>query len=105
MPKYGAARTLKEPLTWNATLIKGDVVAEISKLKQAPGKSLVQYGVGELTHTMLKAGLVDEIRILVYPFTFGEGPYIFDHMGINTLKILETRTFKSGTVTLHYQPS
>ena len=65
---------------------------------------MLQYGVGELTHTMLKAGLVDEFRILVYPFTFGEGPRIFDHMGINTLKLLETRTFSSGVVALHYKP-
>ena len=103
MPKYVASRTLKEPLTWNATLIRGDVVEEIRKLKQAPGKSLLQYGVGELTHTMLKAGMVDEFRILVYPFTFGEGPYIFEHMGVNTLELLETKKFKSGTVALHYQ--
>ena len=104
MPKYVASRTLKEPLSWNATLIRGDVVEAIRKLKQAPGKGLVQYGVGELTHTMLKAGLVDEIRILVYPFTFGEGPRIFDQMGVNTLKLLETKTFSSGVVALHYQP-
>jgi dihydrofolate reductase len=104
MPKYVASRKLKEPLTWNATLIKGDAVEEIKKLKQEPGKSLVQYGVGELTHTMLKAGLVDEFRIIVYPFTFGEGPYIFEHMGVNTLKLLETKIFSSGTVALHYQP-
>jgi dihydrofolate reductase len=105
MPKYVASRTLKEPLTWNATLIKGEAVEEISKIKQEPGKGLLQYGVGELTHTMLQAGLVDELRILVYPFTFGEGPYIFEHMGVNTLKLLETKTFNSGTVALHYQPS
>jgi dihydrofolate reductase len=105
MPKYVASRTLKEPLAWNATLIKGDVVGEIRKLRQEPGKGLVQYGVGELTHTLLKAGLVDEFRILVYPFTFGEGPYIFEHMGVTKLKLLETKTFNSGTVALHYQPS
>ncbi len=105
MPKYVASRTLKEPLTWNTTLIKGDAAEEIRKLKQEPGKSLLQYGVGALTHTMLKAGLVDELRILVYPFTFGEGTYIFEHMGVNTLKLLETRIFNSGTVALHYQPS
>ena len=49
MPKYVASRTLKEPLTWNSTLIKGDVAEEIRKLKQEPGKDLLQYGVGELT--------------------------------------------------------
>jgi dihydrofolate reductase len=105
MRKYVASRTLKEPLTWNATLITGDVVEEIRKLKAAPGKSLLQYGVGELTNTMLKAGLVDEFRILVYPFSFGEGPNIFEHMGINTLALLETKRFNSGVVALHYQPA
>lgn len=103
MPKYVASRSLKEPLTWNATLINGDVVDEIRKLKQEPGKSLLQYGVGKLTHTMVTAGLVDEFRILVYPFTFGEGPYIFEHMGVNPLKLVETKPFNSGTVALHYQ--
>ena len=104
LPKYVASRTLKEPLQWNATLIKGDVAEEIKKLKQAPGKSLLQYGVGELTHTMLQHGLVDEFRILVFPFTFGEGPRLFEHMGINTLKLLDTQTFSSGAVAHRYQP-
>ena len=104
LPKYVASRTLKEPLNWNATLIKGDVDAEIGKLKQEPGKSLLQYGVGELTATMLTAGLVDEFRILFHPFTFGEGPYIFEQMGVNSLELLDSKTFKSGTVALHYQP-
>ena len=104
MPKYVASRTLKEPLQWNATLIKGDVAEGIEKLKQEPGKSLLQYGVGELTHTMLKHGLVDEFRILVFPFTFGEGPRIFEHMGVNTLKLLDTKTFSSGVVAHRYQP-
>lgn len=104
MPKYVASRTLQEPLTWNATLIKGDVAEEIGKLKQELGRGLVQYGVGELTQTMLKAQLVDEIRLLVFPFTFGEGPRIFGQMGVNTLKLVETKTFSSGVVALHYEP-
>jgi dihydrofolate reductase len=105
MPKYVASRTLKEPLQWNAKLIKGDVPEEIRKLKQEPGKGLVQYGVGELTHTMFKHNLVDEIRILVYPFAFGEGTRIFEHMGVNTLKLLDTQTFSSGAVGLVYEPT
>jgi len=103
MPKYVASRTLKEPLQWNATLIKGDVVEGIRKLKQEPGKSLLQYGIGELTHTMLKAGLVDEFHLLMFPFTCGEGPRIFEDMDINTLKLLDTKTFSSGAVLLSYQ--
>jgi len=104
MPKYVASRTLKEPLQWNATLMKGDVAEEIRKLKQESGNNLLQYGVGELTHTMLEAGLVDEFRLLVFPFSFGAGPRIFEHMGVNTLKLLDTKTFSSGVVALHYQP-
>ena len=104
MPKYAASRTLKEPLLWNTVLIKGDTAEEIRKLKQEPGDSLVQYGVGELTHTMLRQGLVDELRLLVYPFAYGEGPRIFEHMGVTTLKLLDTRRFSSGVVALHYQP-
>jgi dihydrofolate reductase len=104
MPKYVASQTLKEPLQWNATLLKGNAAEEIEKLKQAPGKSLLQYGVGELTQTMLTHGLVDELRILVFPFAFGEGPRILEHMGVHTLKLLDTHTFSSGAVALRYQP-
>ena len=104
MPKYVASRTLKEPLQWNATLIKGDAAEQIKKLKQEPGNPLLQYGVGELTHAMLKNGLVDELRILVFPFAYGEGPRIFERMGVNTLKLSSTKTFTSGVVALQYQP-
>jgi dihydrofolate reductase len=104
MPKYVASRTLREPLTWNASLMKSDVVEAVKKLKQEPGKDLLQYGIGELTHTLLQHGLVDEFRIVVFPFTFGEGPRIFEHMGVHTLKLLDTQTFSSGAVAHHYQP-
>jgi dihydrofolate reductase len=105
MPKYVASRTLKEPLTWNAKLINGDVVEAVRTLKQAPGKGLLQYGVGELTRTLLKAGLVDELRLLVYPFTFGQGPQLVEHIGANTLELLEIKQFQSGVVALHYHPT
>ncbi len=103
MPKYVASRTLKAPLEWNARLISGNVAEEIRRLKQAPGKDLLQYGVGALTHLMLEQGLVDELIILVFPFTFGEGPRIFDHMGIHTLNLLGITTFISGAVAHRYQ--
>ena len=64
----------------------------------------LQYGAGELTYTMLQHGLVDEFRFLVFPFTFGEGPRIFEQMGIHTLKLLDTQTFSSSAVAHRYQP-
>jgi dihydrofolate reductase len=104
MPKYIASRTLAEPLGWNATLLKGDIATEIGKLKQEPGKDVLQYGVGELTKTMLRHGLVDELRLMVYPFTFREGERVFENMDAYTLKLLDTKTFSTGVVALHYQP-
>jgi dihydrofolate reductase len=104
MPKHVASRTLKEPLAWNASLIQGDVAKELEELKREPGSALLQYGVGELTHTMLEHGLVDELRILVFPFAFGEGPRIFERMGVHTLKLSDTKTFDSGVVALRYEP-
>ena len=104
LPKHVASRTLKEPLEWNASLIQGDVAKAIGKLKQEPGNALLQYGVGELTATMLQHGLVDDLRILVFPFVFGEGPRIFERLGVHTLKLLDTKTFDSGVVALRYQP-
>jgi dihydrofolate reductase len=104
MPKFVASRTQREPLRWNASLLKGDVPQEIKKLQEAPGKALLQYGVGELTQAMLKHGLVDEVRILLFPFTFGTRPRMFEQMDMTTLKLLETKTFSSGVVALHYQP-
>jgi dihydrofolate reductase len=104
MPKYVASRTLQEPLEWNATLIKGDIAKEIGKLKQEPGKDLLQYGVGELTNTMLRHGLVDELRLLVFPFTFGKGPRVFENFDKTGLRLIHTQTFNTGVVALHYAP-
>lgn len=104
MPKYVASRTLKEPLQWNATLLNGDAAEAIRKLKQEPGRDLLQYGVGGLTHTMLKYDLIDEFHFVMFPFAFGEGPRIFEHMGTHHLKLLDTRVFSSGAIALHYQP-
>jgi dihydrofolate reductase len=104
MPKYVASKTLEEPLAWNGTLIKGDVGEAIAKLKQESGKELVQYGIGELTQTMLQHGLVDEIRLLVFPFAFGQGPRVFEHFDVASMKLIYTHTFESGVVALHYAP-
>jgi dihydrofolate reductase len=104
MPKYVASRTLQEPLAWNATLIKGDTAAEIARLKQESGRPLLQYGVGELTQTMLQHGLVDELRLVVFPFIYGKGQHIFDSIGGTNLRLLSTKTFDSGAVALHYEP-
>jgi len=66
MPKYVASRSLKAPLAWNATLLDGDTAKEIAKLKEQPGRDLLQYGVGQLTQTLLRHNLVDEFRLVEF---------------------------------------
>ncbi len=104
LPKYVASRTLKEPLTWNSNLIKGDVVKEVEKLKKQNGKNILQYGSGELTHTLLEAGLIDEFRLMVFPTAIGAGQRPFAEMKKVPMKLLESKTFNTGVVILHYQP-
>ena len=104
MPKYVASRSLKEPLAWNATLMEGEIAKEIGKLKEQPGRDLLQYGVGELTKTMLQHGLVDELRLVVYPFVFGRGQRVFENFDTTGLILLDTKTFSTGAIALHYQP-
>lgn len=103
LPKYVASRTLKEPLKWNAKLLT-DVVGEIRQLKEQPGQPIVQYGVGELTMTMLEHGLVDEMHFLVAPFAVGNGQHVFNTFNPVTMKLLNTRTFDSGLIALYYKP-
>lgn len=104
LPKFVASRTLTGPLKWNATLIKGDVAQEIAKLKQQSGGDILQYGTGELTYTLLKAGLIDELRLLVYPVLMGSGGHLFEGIDRTALKLLETRAFSTGVIVQHYQP-
>ena len=104
LPKVVASRTLKAPLTWNATLLQGDVAAEVAKLKQQPGQDILQYGCGELTHTLIQHGLVDELRFLIYPVAVGTGGRVFESIARINMKLLEVKSFSTGVLVAHYQP-
>lgn len=103
LPKYVASRTLKEPLKWNATLIKGDVAEEVAKLKQQAGQHILKYGTGDLDRTLIENNLVDEFHFWLFPLTLGGGRHLFN--GIDApLKLVRTTTFSSGIVVLTYVP-
>lgn len=104
LPKYVASRTLDGALTWNATLLNGNVTDAIRQLKQEEGQDILQYGMGELTKTLLKHGLVDEVRLLVYPVAVGSGGRIFENVEKTGLKLIDTNTFDTGVIALKYQP-
>jgi dihydrofolate reductase len=103
LPKFVASRTLQAPLKWNATLLK-DVVQEIAQLKQQPGQNILQYGTGELTRTLMQHGLIDELHYLVFPVVVGDGQRTLEQLDKTTLKFLQSKSFSTGVVALHYQP-
>jgi dihydrofolate reductase len=106
MAKYVVSTTLAEPLAWNnSRLIQGDVIEEVSKLKQQPGQDILIYGTGYLAHTLLQHGLIDEHRLWVVPIIWGSGKRIFEGMDTTKLELAEAKTLPSGTVILSHRPA
>jgi dihydrofolate reductase len=103
--KLVASRTLKK-MAWNASLIKGDVAAELAKIKQQPGGNIVKYGITNLDRTLLAAGLVDEYQIWVIPRVIGEGKRAFEDVDheLVRLKLVDTHRFRNGVMVLTYVP-
>jgi dihydrofolate reductase len=106
LPKFVASRSLKEPLPWNGTLLEGDVVEEVAKLKEQPGRDILIYGSGQLVNTLHPRGLIDEYRLMVFPVTLGQGKHLFGEGGDKTnLTLTDTKTTGSGVVVLTYEPA
>lgn len=102
IPKYVASTTLQSA-TWNATIIKGDIVEEVRKLKEQPGKNIVKYGTGQLDQVLFSHDLVDLLCIDVYPFILGHGTRLFQGIEITRhLKLSDVRRFRNGTIILEY---
>lgn len=104
MPKHVASTTLKAA-EWNATVIEGDVAEAVSELKQQPGQDLLVFGSGTLVQALLREGLVDELRLLVYPVVLGKGKRLFGDGTDAKLALKETQPFSSGVVDLTYGPA
>jgi dihydrofolate reductase len=93
MPKYVVSSTLEDPDWSNSTVLKGDVVGEVSKLRQDLNGDIVVAGSLQLVHTLMEHDLVDELRLMVYPVVLGAGKRLFgvtsDKKG---MRLLDTRT-------------
>jgi dihydrofolate reductase len=103
-PKYVVSSSLKK-LAWNnSTLIKGNVEEEIRKLKQPSGGIIRIVGSATLVQSLMRTDLIDEYRLMVHPVVVGQGKRLFNGgTQMNDLKLIETKTFKSGVVLLRYQ--
>jgi len=105
-PKYVVSSNLKSGKWNNSTIIKSNVVAEISKLKQQPGQDVLVFGSATLVQSLMAADLVDEYRFLVHPIVMGRGKRPFEDGSATTkLKLVKTRTFSLGVTGLCYQPA
>ena len=105
LPKYVVSSTLKEPKWDNSTVLEGDVVNEVSKLKQRVNGDIVVYASGQLAHTLIEHDLVDELRLMIYPFVLGAGERLFDQTSDKKpMRLVDTRTVGDSLAFLTYQP-
>ena len=106
MPKYVFSTTLERAEWNNSTLLRGDVVTEVSKLKQQPGGDLLVNGSRTLLRTLMEHDLVDEYRLMVFPVVIGSGKRLFEDGSTRTaLRLTEARPVgPDGVVVLTYEP-
>lgn len=104
LPKY-VATTRPGPLVWNATALGQDVLADVRVLKSQLGGPLLVYGSGTLAQTLLRHGLVDELRLMVFPLVVGHGKRIYDTLEHLPLTLLATRDLGAGVLLLTYGPA
>lgn len=105
LPKHVVSSTLEDPDDWNnSTVLKGEVVNEVSKLKQEVNGDIVVYGSGQLARTLMEHDLVDELRLMVHPVVLGAGERLFGETSDKkSLRLLNTRTIGDGLAFLTYE--
>jgi dihydrofolate reductase len=106
VPKFVVSETLEEPLEWNnSTLIEGNVAEEITQLKRQPGKDITILGSGVLVRSLLRDGLLDELKLIVHPIVLGGGKRLFEEGGDQkALELVDSKTFGTGVLYLTYRP-
>ena len=108
LPKYVVTTSLKDPNWHNTTVIDHDPIKTIDALKQQPGADIVQYGFDALSHALMAAGLLDELRLWVHPFFVGTGSasdLLYRAGSSSSFKLAGSTTLDSGIVILTYQSS
>jgi dihydrofolate reductase len=106
--KYVVSTTLEEPLEWqNSTLIKGNVSEEVARLKGGEGGDIVVTGSGRLVRSLLKDGLVDELRLMVFPIVVGRGKRLFGEAEEEKpMALVEAKPLgPNGVIVLTYRPA
>lgn len=103
MPKVVCSRTLDQ-VGPNARLVRDDVVDEVARLKQQPGKN-IDVGGAEIAAALIRHNLIDEYHLFIHPIVLGGGTPMFPALSDQRLvRLVDTHTFRSGVVFLRYQP-
>jgi dihydrofolate reductase len=105
--KWVVSTTLSEPLSWeNSTLIRGDVPAEIRKIKLGTGGDIRVIGSGELVQTLIEGGLVDEYQLIIHPLVLGEGKRLFrEGLSPTKLRLTSSKPTTKGVLIVTYEPA
>jgi len=105
LPKYVVSSTLQDPAWNNSTVLKGDVVNEVSKLKQKLNGEIVVPASFQLVRTLMEHDLVDELRLKIFPVVLGDGERLFGETSDKKpLRLASTETIEGGIAYLTYQP-
>jgi dihydrofolate reductase len=104
MPKYVVSSTLKDPDWNNSTVLDGDVAESVAKLKQEVDGDIYVHGSPQLVQALLEHGLVDELRLMVYPVVLGTGKRLWGETSDKRpLRLTESKTVGDGVTILVYQ--
>jgi dihydrofolate reductase len=103
--KYVFSSTLASADWSNSTIVRGDVVAQVTKVKEQDGGDLALFGHGRLAQTLLENGLTDELRLSVHPVLADAGLAQFSNGHKTPLTLVSAKTFRTGVVVLSYQTS
>ena len=104
-PKFVASHSDFVPEWENVTVISKDVLAEVRKLKEQPGKDIGIFGSNHLCVSLMAEGLIDEFQIVLNPVAFGAGTTLFEGLPAKVnFTLTSSRQFKSGAVLLTYKP-
>jgi dihydrofolate reductase len=106
MPKYVVSSTLEDPEWNNSTVLKGDVVEEVTKLRQALDGDIYVHGSCQLAQALIEHDLVDELHLMVFPVVLGTGKRIFGETSDKKpLRLVDSKTVGDGVTILAYQPA
>jgi dihydrofolate reductase len=104
MPKYVVSSTLADPAWTNSTVLTGDVVNEVSKLRQELDGEIVVVGSGQLVRTLMEHDLVDELRLMIYPVVLGAGERLFgETRDKRSMRLLDNRIVGDGLALVTYE--